>query len=170
MLDADGATDVSLRAVARRAGVSPAAPYRHFPDRAALLAAVAAVGYRDLMGTLVSLHPEPASADDLADLAVAYVDFALDRPGVFLTMFGPDSDRDSPASAEAAETIHVYLRGAVTRALNVVDADVAATGAWSLAHGLASLYLNHKLVPASREQIRDRVRRTVRGVLGARPR
>ncbi|RDH10789.1 TetR/AcrR family transcriptional regulator, partial [Tsukamurella pulmonis] len=49
-----GATDLSLRAVARRAGVSTAAPYRHFPDRGALISAVAAVGYRELAAALAA--------------------------------------------------------------------------------------------------------------------
>lgn len=170
MLDADGAADLSLRAVARRLGVSTAAPYRHFPDRAALLSAVAAVGYADLTRDLAARHPEPASAHDLADLAVAYVDFALDRPGVFSTMFGPESDRESAASASAAAVIHVYLRAAAVRALRTEDADAVATGMWSLVHGLAFLYLNRKLVPATREQIRERVRGTVLATIAARPR
>lgn len=93
MLDEDGGVELSLRAVARKAGVSSAAPYRHFPDRLSLLSAIAAVGYRELMTDLASRHPEPDAVEDLADLAVAYVGFALSRPGLFRVMFAEGRDR-----------------------------------------------------------------------------
>lgn len=76
MSDEDGGVELSLRAVAREAGVSTAAPYQHFPDRISLLPAIAASGYREFMTDLVSRHPEHASAAGLADLAVAYIEFA----------------------------------------------------------------------------------------------
>ncbi|MCP3812118.1 TetR/AcrR family transcriptional regulator, partial [Mycobacteriaceae bacterium Msp059] len=78
-----GATELSLRAAARRAGVSTAAPYRHFADRDALLSAVAAVGYRDLAEQLAAASPSPKTPDDLADIAIPYVNFALTRPDLF---------------------------------------------------------------------------------------
>src|SRR3979409_903782 len=78
LLEEGGATALSLRAVARRAGVSPAAPYRHYADREALVSAVAAVGYQELAERLAAVHPEPATAAQLAGVAVAYVQFALE--------------------------------------------------------------------------------------------
>ncbi|MGF6885275.1 AcrR family transcriptional regulator [Nocardia sp. GAS34] len=79
MADVSGVnTDLSLRAAARRAGVSPAAPYRHFADRDALLSAVATGGYRELAQRLVAAHPAPATLEGLAAVANAYVGF---RPG-----------------------------------------------------------------------------------------
>ncbi len=65
LLEEGGTTALSLRAVARRAGVSPAAPYRHYADRDALISAVAAVGYRELAEHLAAAHPAPSTADDL---------------------------------------------------------------------------------------------------------
>jgi AcrR family transcriptional regulator len=71
LLEADGATALSLRAVARRAGVSPGAPYRHYPDRDALMSAVATLGYRELAAHLAATHPAPSTSDDIAVVAVA---------------------------------------------------------------------------------------------------
>src|ERR1700739_5144341 len=80
LLEEDGAAGLSVRAVARRAGVSPGAPYRHYADRDALVSAVAAEGYRELAEQLVAAHPSPSTADDFGDIAVVYVQFALQRP------------------------------------------------------------------------------------------
>ena len=59
LLEQDGAAGLSVRAVARHAGVSPGAPYRHYADRDALVSAVAAEGYRKLAGYLRAAHPSP---------------------------------------------------------------------------------------------------------------
>lgn len=168
MLDHDGEVELSLRAVAREAGVSNAAPYRHFPDRNSLLSAVAAVGYRELMTDLVAQHPEPASADDLADLAVSYVRFALSRPGLFRVMFAEGCDRTSPDRVAAVEAIHAYLGAAVGRAADTADPAATATGMWALVHGLAFLYLDGKLDAASPEDAGEQVRQTVTATIAAR--
>lgn len=76
--------------------MSTAAPYRHFADRDALLSAVAAVGYRDLAARLAAAHPTPITAEDLAAIAIAYVQFALARPGLFRVMFAEPCDPTSP--------------------------------------------------------------------------
>src|SRR6202022_4802729 len=77
LLEEGGPSALSLRAVARRAGVSPAAPYRHYADRDALISAVGAVGYRELAEHLAEAHPAPPTPDDLAPVAVPYAPFAL---------------------------------------------------------------------------------------------
>lgn len=169
MLDADPDADLSLRAVARAADVSPAAPYRHFPTRQALLSAVAAIGYRELTAALVARHTEPESVDELADLAVTYVDFALTRAGLFRVMFTEGCDRTSEARVAAVAAIHAYLSAAVSRALAPSEPEALATGAWALVHGLALLHLDGKLTaesPADRER---HVRATVLAVLVAPP-
>ena len=95
LLEESGETDLSLRAVARRAGVSPAAPYRHYADREALVSAVAAVGYRELAERLAAAHPSPSTPEQLASVAIAYVQFALERPTLFRIMFTEPCDRDN---------------------------------------------------------------------------
>src|ERR1700726_2167298 len=109
LLEEDGAAGLSVRAVARRAGVSPGAPYRHYADRDALVSAVAAEGYRELAGYLSAAHPSPSTPDDLAAVAVAYVQFALDRPALFRVMFAEPCDRDSSERVAATATISEYL-------------------------------------------------------------
>src|SRR5258705_12822442 len=95
LLEESGQTALSLRAVARRVGVSPAAPYRHYADREALVAAVAAVGYRELAARLAAAHPSPATPEEMISVAIAYVQFALERPALFRIMFTEPCDRDN---------------------------------------------------------------------------
>src|ERR1700751_1229668 len=112
-LDESGQTELSLRAVARRAGVSPAAPYRHYADREALTSAVAAVGYRELAARLTAADPCPSTPEHLASVAVAYVQFALERPALFRIMFGEPCDRDNDERAAATAAVALYVRGIV---------------------------------------------------------
>src|SRR5258705_5554414 len=113
LLDESGETELSLRAVARRAGVSAAAPYRHYADREALVSAVAAVGYRELGERLAAVHPSPSSPDELAHVAIAYVQFALERPALFRIMFSEPCDRDNAERAAATAAVSLYVRGIV---------------------------------------------------------
>src|SRR3979411_78162 len=87
LLEESGETALSLRAVARCAGGSPAAPQRPYGDRAALGSAVATVGYRELAERLTAAHPSPSTPEELARVAIAYVQFALERPAPFPIMF-----------------------------------------------------------------------------------
>ena len=74
---------------------SPAAPYRHYADREALVSAVAALGYRELAERVVAAHSSPSTPEQLASVANAYVQFALDRPALFRVMFSEPCDRDN---------------------------------------------------------------------------
>lgn len=170
MLDADGDVDLSLRAVAREAGVSTAAPYRHFADRAALLSAIAAEGYRALMGELAGRHGEPEGVDDLADLACTYVGFAREHPGLFRVMFSERAGRRGDDRREAADAIHAYLGRAVDRILVTDDPAATASGLWASVHGLAVLAVDEKLHVDSAEETPAHVRRVVLATLSARPR
>jgi AcrR family transcriptional regulator len=165
LLEEGGETALSLRAVARRAGVSPAAPYRHYADREALVSAVAAVGYQELAERLVAVHPEPATAEQLAGVAVAYVRFALERPALFRIMFGEPCDRDNDERVVATAAVSLYVRGIVERAFPQADADALATAVWALVHGLAFLHLDGKLDASSPEVVADRVASAIHAVL-----
>src|SRR5580765_980306 len=98
----------SLRAVARRAGVSPTAPYRHFVDRDALESALAVEGFRDLKVDLLTAGI-PTSASGIGDFAVAYVKFALRRPAVFQLMFGNRCDDTNDQRVQATTELHDVL-------------------------------------------------------------
>ncbi|MCH8627504.1 WHG domain-containing protein [Arsenicicoccus piscis] len=172
LLQDDPDADLSLRAIARATGVSPAAPYRHFPNRASLMSAIAAVGYRELLNDLVARQPEPSTAVDLADVAVGYVQFAVRRPGLFRVMFVEGCDRASPERVDAVAAIHDYLGAAVERTLATDDLATTATGLWALVHGLAFLYLDGKLAwePEDPEGLEEQVRTITLTTLAARPR
>lgn len=159
----------SLRAVAREAGVSATAPYRHFADRDALESALAAQGLRDLKEDLSKGRELPASAADLAELAVAYVDFALRRPALFRLMFGNACDTGSEERVQAAADIHELLRLAMAHVFST-PSDALASAGWALAHGLAYLFLDGKLQVESDDEVAEHVRAAFTAILAARPR
>lgn len=141
-IDDDGVAKLSLRALAKRAAVSNAAPTYHFGDKAGLLTALATEGY-DLLADAMSEAGETLS---LVEMGVAYVSFALDHPSHFSVMFQPHLLR-----AEDSELIRAQGRSwnALTdgAAQAVEDADGEAgvdaqLAAWSLVHGYATLVLS----------------------------
>lgn len=155
----------SMRAVARRAGVSPTAPYRHFADRAALDAAVAVEGFRELRTALLADRGLPASRSELVEFAVAYVAFALERPAVFRLMFGNECDDTDDERVAAAAALHALLAEALVVVFPDADAPELATALWSLAHGLACLHLDGKLAATSPEAVATRVRAAFAAIL-----
>lgn len=145
LVAADGADRVSLRELARVAGVSHAAPAHHFTDRRGLFTALAAEGFWLLSDAL------QAARGDFVDAALAYVRFAIDHPGHYRVMF--DRSLVEPAepdliAAQAAAGAELS-RGVATLAEPSAKADHAGAevAAWSLVHGFAMLWLN-RAVPA----------------------
>lgn len=138
-----GPAALSLRALARRLGVSHAAPAHHFADKAGLLTAVAAEGYR-LLGAALRAADERAGS--YLELGVAYVHFAVTHQSHFVVMFRPELyNSGAPEVIEAREATEKLLYGPVARlAEHPLQVGVAA---WSLVHGLATLYLNGNLPP-----------------------
>jgi AcrR family transcriptional regulator len=167
LLEESGETALSLRAVARRAGVSPAAPYRHYADREALVSAVAAVGYRELAERLAAAHPSPSTPDQLARVATAYVQFALERPALFRMMFGEPCDRDNDERVTATAAVSQYLRAIVERTFPQADAEALATAVWALVHGLAFLYLDGKLSASNPTVVAERITAAIQALLTA---
>jgi AcrR family transcriptional regulator len=166
LLEENGSAGLSLRAVARRAGVSPTAPYRHYADRDALVAAVAAEGYRGLATALAAAHPSPSTPEDLAAVAVAYVRFALDHPAMFRAMFAEPCDPGSEERAAATAVITEYVTALVRDAFPAAgDPAALATAVWALVHGLAFLHLDGKLDSATPEVVADHVHAAVRSLL-----
>ncbi|QKW18254.1 TetR/AcrR family transcriptional regulator [Kitasatospora sp. NA04385] len=167
LLEQDGSAALSLRAVARRAGVSATAPYRHFADRDALLSAVAAQGYRALAAQLAATHPAPRDPDALASVAAAYVRFAVDRPALFRVMFAEPCDPADPERAAATAAMWDYVHAIVRDAFPGADPGPMSTAVWGLVHGLAFLHLDGKLDTADQAATDTRVRAAVRALLGA---
>lgn len=136
-----GPDAVSLREVARRAGVSHAAPYRHFPDRESLLAELAAEGFEEL-------GRRADQAEGLAAFGRLYVDYALEAPGRFALMFSAQLERGRHARlAQASAALKQRLESAIAVTATDSDQQIAATAAWSLVHGLAHLLLAERLGP-----------------------
>jgi AcrR family transcriptional regulator len=148
-----GPTAFTLREVARRAGVSHNAPYRHFRDRDDLMAAVAAQGFRELtQAMLESAAQRSDTLDQLKGAGLGYVTFALRRPEHFTVMF--DAPRTTmpkhPESAEAAEQAFGTLLGLVkacqeTGRLPSGDSNHMALLAWTMVHGIAKLAITGRL-------------------------
>ncbi|MER6773356.1 TetR/AcrR family transcriptional regulator [Streptomyces bacillaris] len=169
LLEEDGSAALSLRAVARRAGVSATAPYRHYADREALVSAVAAEGYRELAGYLAQAHPAPSTPDELAAVAVAYVRFALEHPALFRAMFAEPCDPTSEERVAATEAISAYVRTIVHATFPDVDADALSTTVWALVHGLAFLHLDGKLDSSTPEVVAAQVGGAVHALFDASP-
>ncbi|HEY4020123.1 MAG TPA: TetR/AcrR family transcriptional regulator [Pseudonocardiaceae bacterium] len=167
LLEEDGSAALSLRAVARRAGVSPTAPYRHFADREALVSSVAAEGYRELAEKLAAAHPAPSTHDDLAAVAVAYVRFAMEHPAVFRVMFVEPCDPSSDERVAVTAAIRDYLSSIVLRVFPGAAPDALSTAVWALVHGLAFLHLDGRLDAATPDVVADQVRAAVNALLSA---
>lgn len=142
VIAADGPAALSLRDLARRAGVSHAAPAHHFKDRAGLLTAIAAEGFGLLATTL-------RQAADLKEAGVRYVRFAREQRAHFQVMFAPGLLREGDLELATARALAGdALRDAVAAVPSEgrgTDARLAGVAAWSLAHGFATLLLSHNL-------------------------
>jgi AcrR family transcriptional regulator len=144
---------VSIREVARRARVSHAAPAHHFGNKSGLLTALAAQGYdrlADVMRDAIAGAGATTPQDDLDTMGRAYVAFALDHPEHFAVMFRTEAvNRDDAEYRRATDRAYGPLLDVVTRAAKegCLDADplVVGAAAWSLVHGLASLWMSGRL-------------------------
>jgi AcrR family transcriptional regulator len=142
-----GPAAVSLRDLARRTGVSHAAPAHHFGDKAGLLTAVATDGFERLAATLREAYQRTGS---FLEVGVAYVRFAVTHRAHFEVMFRPELYRtNDPNLVRAREAARALLYPPAADLANGPDGDAvrAAVAAWSLVHGLATLWLNHNLPP-----------------------
>jgi AcrR family transcriptional regulator len=167
LLEESGETEFSLRAVARRAGVSPAAPYRHYANREALTSAVAAVGYRELAERLAAAHASPGTPEQLASVAIAYVQFALERPALFRIMFGEPCDRDNDERVAATAAVSQYVHAIVERTFPQADTEALATAVWALVHGLAFLHLDGKLDASTPSVMAEQITAAINALLTA---
>jgi len=155
-----GPSAFTLREVARRAGVSHNAPYRHFNDKDSLLAAVAAQGYRELNDAMLRAANRQSDARNrLKRAGLAYIAFALRRPEHFTVMFdAPFSRRMHPEAAGASERAFSTLLSFVQ---DCQDQRLLPSGpplqfallAWTMVHGIAKLATTGRLPYRSRAKI-----------------
>lgn len=145
-----GADGISLRELAREAGVSHAAPAHHFADRRGLFTALAAEGWRKLAAALEDARPA------FLDAALGYVGFAFAHPGHYAVMFDRTLvDSANPELRQAESAARAELRrgvGTLTDARALADPEGAALAAWSLVHGFVMLRLN-QVIPATADPV-----------------
>jgi len=147
-----GVQGFTLREVARRAEVSHAAPYRHFRDKAQLLAAIAEEGFDRLTeGMRSASSKSPNAFERLRSAGLAYIEFARQHPQHFLVMFAVDLNANLyPSANAAAERAFAELLSLVTACLHArpsetLQAETVALLAWTQVHGIADLSLRNQL-------------------------
>jgi len=148
ILERDGIQALTLRAAARAAGVSHAAPANHFGDLTGLLSELAAVGFRRFSEMLAAARASREERPEGArGMGHAYVDFARTYPGLFALMFrGERLDTARPVLREALDAAAAVLRS-TSAAAGAEGAVAQAAARWSLVHGFAMLLLDGRLAP-----------------------
>lgn len=153
-----GMEGFSLRSVAKRAGVSHAAPAHHFRDADGLLTALATVGLRRFLETQHrrEAQADPAPLPQLLAAGLGYIDFAMENPALFRLIFASERpDFEHPELKEAADAAHAHLTSQVAACGG--DAPDAAI-VWAMAHGFADLLVTGRmqdlaaLSPEARDQ------------------
>lgn len=154
MLAGEGAGALSLREVSERVGVSHTAAYRHFRDKAELLAAIRESGFRRLRERLGAVREAAEVRHRLAAMASEYVAFALEEPAKYRLMFGPGfcEQVSAGAVAEAArdafgELLEAVIEGQKGRLLREGSPFLMSQTIWAMLHGLALFYLDGELDP-----------------------
>lgn len=144
ILEKDGPAALSLRAVAREAGVSPAAPYHHFKDKSELLEAVAHEGWMALDAALTAARAKASDSNArMTSLGVAYVCFARDNPALYRVMYDCSRDKDSLPDQMKEEGAYCQVRNTIDErsggAVSPLDLELATIAAWCAGHGLAEM-------------------------------
>lgn len=157
MTEESGLESLSLREIARRIGVTTAAPYHHFKDRQSLLIELAIRGYGELLSHLRQAHAEAMSASDqVRNAALAYLDFGRKQPALYAIMLsgGFSSHTRLPElQAVANEALDLVRNSmAASRELGLQESTQAAFCTWSLLHGILTLDRNRVLSESAAEQ------------------
>ncbi|WP_442582667.1 TetR/AcrR family transcriptional regulator [Mesorhizobium sp. ASY16-5R] len=154
MLHEDKGWQFTLREVARRAGVSHAAPYKHFPDKAALLSEMALLGFDRLREAAIKARPpHPVSLrDEFLAMTRAYVQFGTSNPALYRLMFSGDAGKaadvhlNQRALAAFAVIIELLERGQAEGVLRKRDVRGQAAAAWAQMHGMTMLSIDGLLL------------------------
>ena len=150
LLEQEGPAALSLRKVGRQLGVTPGAPYRHFEDKDALLAALATEGFRKLrISMMADQEGAPNGQERLRRAGIGYLQFAASHPELFRLMFGWMPSRDVPELCDAGDAAFTALEGVLKScdeegllSRSVTDAGLLA---WSAVHGAAFLLIDERI-------------------------
>ncbi|HCP78891.1 MAG: TetR family transcriptional regulator [Pusillimonas sp.] len=156
-LEMSGANGLSLRELARKAGVSHSAPYRHFASRQDLLVALATAGFNELSQCL-----KEKEGKSLKAMGQAYVAFAIANPALYKLMFSPELDRKQPPLlSEAASEAFDRLQ----KKTEAITQDTTLTlAAWAMVHGLSGMLIDRLVADELLEP--DQLPGLVESVLG----
>lgn len=166
LLEASGAEELSLRAVARRAGVSPNAPYNHYADKNALLAALATQGFEQLRQRVASAAGAARPGGEISAITLAAVHHALEHPALFRLMVGHVCSTD-PATRAASDAVKAVVAEALDLTPGDAKGDALCTGIWALTQGLSVLLVDGALTPPQDVDIDEFVTSIVETVLAA---
>jgi AcrR family transcriptional regulator len=155
LLEEAGHSDFTLRDLARRVGVSAAAPYAHFTDKSALLAAIATTGFVRLRAALeTAVRSDSDPADQFLHMGSAYVRFGMDHPALYKLMFAseelPARQDEYPELQAAGEAAFGLLTGMLERMqrrgfLRAGDPEADGLSVWAHVHGLTSLIITGRV-------------------------
>jgi AcrR family transcriptional regulator len=175
-LRSEGLEALTLRAVARRAGVTQSAPYRHFQDRRALLAAVAERGFQRLQEAMLTAMRGGDGRTGLKGIALAYVRFALDNGPEYRLMFGAELavTDDLPSLRETSRSVLEFVAQGISQLqkqglVGPGDPMMLAVSTWSTLHGLAMLTLDGQVAgvaPDVAELVEESTRIMMFGLAG----
>ncbi|RWQ15421.1 TetR/AcrR family transcriptional regulator [Mesorhizobium sp.] len=155
MLREEKGWQFTLREVARRAGVSHAAPYKHFSDKAALLAEIAMIGFDRLRESLSAAKSEAPKTlrDEITPIARAYVAFGTDNPALYRLMFSAEEGKavgmhlNERALAVFEVLVEILRRGQAAGSIRKRPIEGQAAAGWGLIHGMTMLVIDGLLVP-----------------------
>ena len=153
VLSEEGAHGLSLRAVARKAGVSQAAPYRHFADKDSLIAAIARKGFLQLTAEMRRAREKHTSPDQqLIEAGWVYVRFARMNPDHLRVMFTgmvdwsqKHTELEAAGQESFGELVAIIAAGQAKSVVRAGDPMQSALAAWALVHGLSMLFLNGQI-------------------------
>jgi AcrR family transcriptional regulator len=154
ILSKEGVSGLSLRKVAKRAGVSHSAPYSHFPDKQSLIAAISTEGFKQLYNELdaavSSYAGDPKRA--LQEGAWAYVQFAINHTDTFKIMFSDvlEKEREYPAFVEISHKSFERVVDVVRACQDIgilrsTPPETMAVAVWGQVHGIISLMLEGQI-------------------------
>jgi AcrR family transcriptional regulator len=166
ILEKDGVGALTLRACARKAGVSHAAPQHHFASISDLLAEIAATGFEDFVKALDKGSARSSlPVEKLKAMGQSYVAFAREKPAVYQLMFGVATPLSSERLQSARTAAWEQLINAVSAAAGAEDKEAKAMQVWSTVHGFAMLVIGQQL--PSKVSIPQALKRVVDGLLPA---
>jgi AcrR family transcriptional regulator len=169
LLEEEGLGDLTLRAIARRAGVSHGAPRRYFPTHNALLAAIAATGLADLTGRLEPTGDDRQAEDQLIEASLRYLEFAAERPGMFELLFRHDLLAGAGGNLRATSLPLFQTFTDLVAQVHAAGARERAIALWTNVHGLATLRATNALTLLGTTDLTPLVNHVVHIHLGEMP-